>query len=154
LNQKRPDLPAGCRFQRSCFDAGIEIELKPAPGNANVAEREDTMRYFLMTIPSEDDTPPSPEMMAKMAQFIEDQTRAGVLIATGGLLPVSQGGARVRSRGGKFMVTDGPFTEAKELIAGFALVEVSSREEALEASRKFYETVGDGEGEIRAVMGP
>ena len=112
------------------------------------------MKFLLITIPTEETAgPPSPELMARMGQFIDEQTKAGVLLATGGLLPISQGGARVRSKAGKFMVTDGPFTEAKELIAGFALIEVNSREEALEASRKFYEIVGDGEGEIRQVMG-
>lgn len=112
------------------------------------------MRFLMTTLPSESDTPPNPTMMAEMGQFIEEQTRAGVLIATGGLLPLSRGGARVRSKGGKFTVIDGPFTEAKELIAGFALIEVNSREEALEASRRFFKVVGDGEGEIHQVMGP
>ena len=48
---------------------------------------------------------------------------------------------------------DGPFTESKELIAGWAIIEVYSRDEAIEASRRFYKIVGDGEGEIRQIMG-
>jgi hypothetical protein len=90
--------------------------------------------------------------MAAMAKLIESETKAGVLLATGALLPVSMGGARVRSSKGKFSVTDGPFTESKELIAGWAIVEVSSREEAIEASRRFFQVAGDGIGEIRQIM--
>src|SRR5262245_44209494 len=113
-----------------------------------------TMKYFLMSKPDEKSagTPPSPEFMAEMAKFIEAETKAGVLLATGALLPASMGGARVRSSGGKFTVLDGPFTESKELIAGWAIIEVKSREEAIEASRRFYKIAGDGEGEIRQIL--
>jgi hypothetical protein len=112
------------------------------------------VKFFLMSLPDEETagTPPSPELMAEMGKFIEAEKRAGVLLATGALLPVSMGGARVKSEGGKFTVMDGPFTEAKELIAGWAIIQVNSREEALEASRRFYKVVGDGEGEIRQIM--
>lgn len=112
------------------------------------------MKFFLMSLPDEKTagTPPSPELMAEMGKFIEAEKKAGVLLATGALLPVSMGGARVKSEGGKFTVMDGPFTEAKELIAGWAIIQVNSREEALEASRRFYKVVGDGEGEIRQIM--
>ena len=112
------------------------------------------MKFFLMSLPNERtaNTPPSPELMAEMGKFIAAERQAGVLLATGGLLPVSMGGARVKSEGGEFTVTDGPFTEAKELIAGWAIIEVNSREEAIEASRRFYKVAGDGEGEIRQIM--
>ena len=59
-----------------------------------------------------------------MGKFIEEMTQAGVLLATGGLEP---GGTRITSSGGKITVTDGPFTEAKEAIVGFALIEARSR---------------------------
>jgi hypothetical protein len=113
------------------------------------------MKFFLMSLPDEKtaQTPPSAEFQAEMGKFIEAETKAGVLLATGALLPVSMGGARVKSEGGRFTVTDGPFTESKELIAGWAIIEVASREEAIEASRRFYEIVGDGEGEIRQIVG-
>lgn len=112
------------------------------------------MKFFLMSLPDAKTagTPPSPEMMAEMGKFIEAETKAGVLLATGALLPVSMGGARVKSEGGKFTVLDGPFTESKELIAGWAIIQVSSRDEAIEASRRFYRIVGDGDGEIRQIM--
>ena len=113
------------------------------------------MKFFLMSLPNEKtaNTPPTPEFQAEMGKFIEAETKAGVLLATGALLPVSMGGARVKSEGGTFRVIDGPFTETKELIAGWAIIEVASREEAIEASRRFYRIVGDGEGEIRQILG-
>jgi hypothetical protein len=73
-----------------------------------------------------------------------------VLLATEGCLP-SALGARVRLAGGKFTVTDGPFTEAKELIGGFALIHARSKEEAIEHTRNFLKIAGDGETEIRQV---
>lgn len=112
------------------------------------------MKFFLMSLPNEKTagTPPSPEMMAEMAKFIEAEKKAGVLVATGAMLPVSMGGARVKSEGGKLTVVDGPFTESKELIAGWAIIDVKSLDEAIEASRRFYKIVGDGEGTIRQIM--
>jgi hypothetical protein len=89
--------------------------------------------------------------MAKMGKLIEEMTKAGVLLATEGCMPSSKG-ARVRYSGGKFTVTDGPFTETKELIAGFALFEVKSKEEAIEWSRRFMEVAGEGENELRQIF--
>jgi hypothetical protein len=111
------------------------------------------MKFLLISYPTEQQAPPSQEFMAEMGRFVEAETKAGRLLATGGLLPVSRGGARVRSAGGKFSVIDGPFTESKELIAGFALIEVASLDEAIDASRRFYKIAGEGEGEIRQVLG-
>lgn len=110
------------------------------------------MRFLMIHYPLEDQAPPSPEFRAEMGKFVEAETRAGRLLMTGGMLPPSQGGARVRCVRGKFTVLDGPYTEAKELVGGFAVIEVKSREEALEASRRFYQVAGDGEGEIRQLM--
>ncbi len=83
-----------------------------------------------------------------MAKLIEEMAKAGVLLATDGLQPSSKG-ARVRISGGKFTVTDGPFTEAKELIAGHAIVQVKSKEEAIEWAKRFLKVMGEGESEIR-----
>ena len=96
-------------------------------------------------------TPPSQDNMAKMGKLIEEMTKAGVLLATEGCMPSSKG-ARVRYSGGKFTVTDGPFAETKELIAGFALFEVKSKEEAIEWSQRFLEVAGEGENEIRQIF--
>ncbi|MEU7882217.1 YciI family protein [Microbispora bryophytorum] len=90
-------------------------------------------------------------MMAEMGAFIEEMTRTGVLLATGGLEP---GGLRMVSSGGEITVTDGPFTEAKEAIVSFALIEARSREEAVELARRFWKIVGDGEGSVQQVFGP
>src|ERR1700674_2578727 len=80
--------------------------------------------------------PPTQDEMAKMGKFIEEMAKAGVLLAADGLQPSSKG-ARVRLSGGKVTVTDGPFTETKELIAGFAIVQVKSKAEAVEWAKRF-----------------
>ena len=103
---------------------------------------------FLMTTSKAD--PPDDKLVAEMDRLVEEMTRKGVLLAAGGLDPV---GTRVTSSGGKITVTDGPFTEAKEAVAGFALVEVRSREEAIELARRFRKIVGDGETVIQEVFG-
>ena len=112
------------------------------------------MKFFLSNVPNpgDENVPPSPEMMAAMNVFIAEQKAAGTLLMTGGMLPVSMGGARVNSKGGKFTVMDGPFAETKEVIAGWAIIRVNSLAEAIEASRKFYQIVGDGQGEIRQIV--
>lgn len=97
--------------------------------------------------------PPNQETFEKMGNLIQEMTKAGVLASTEGCLP-SQYGARVRYAGGKFTVTDGPFTESKELVAGFALLEVGSKEEAIEWTKRFLEVAGEGESEIRRIAGP
>ncbi len=104
---------------------------------------------FLMTTTAGD--PPDEKMMTEMGRFVEELTRAGVLLATGGLDPV---GTRITSSGGKIAVTDGPFTEAKEAIISFALVDVRSKEEAIELARRFWQIAGNGEGAIQQVYGP
>ena len=107
------------------------------------------MRYLMMSKPS--DQAADENLYAEMGKFIEELTAAGVLLATGGLEP---GGVRVTSAGDEITVTDGPFAEAKEAVAGFALVEVRSREEAIELTRRFRKIVGDGESVIQQVFGP
>ena len=104
---------------------------------------------FLMTTTS--GSTPDEKLMAEMGRFVEELTKAGVLLATGGLDP---NGTRIKSSGGKITVTDGPFTEAKEAILSFALVDVRSKEEAIELSKRFWTIVGDGEGDVRQVFGP
>ena len=93
-------------------------------------------------------TPPTKDEIARMGEFIQELAKTGVLIQADGLLP-SATGARVRQAGGKVTVTDGPFSEAKELIGGFAIVEVKSKEEAIELTKRFLKVAGDGESEIR-----
>jgi hypothetical protein len=92
--------------------------------------------------------PPSQNEMAEMGKLIDEMTRAGVLLSTEGCQPSSKG-ARVRLSGGKITVTDGPFTESKELVGGFAIIQVKSKDEAIEWTRRFLKVAGDGESEIR-----
>src|SRR6266536_3553438 len=91
-------------------------------------EGETTMRFMMIYKPAdtkdmEAGVPPTQDEMAKMGAFIGELAQSGVLLATDGLQPSSKG-ARVRLAKGKLAVTDGPFTETKELIAGFAIVDV------------------------------
>jgi hypothetical protein len=93
---------------------------------------------------------PSAEVVAGVGRMMGEMTKAGVLLAAEGVLPSSTG-ALVRSSGGKRTVTDGPFTEAKEVIGGFALLQVRSKEEAVEWAGRFAEVIGDVEVEVRQV---
>ena len=106
------------------------------------------MRFLSIYKAAETGVPPTPERMAKMGQLIEEGVKSGALLATEGCLP-SALGARVRLARGKVTVTDGPFTEAKELIAGFALLQANSKEEAVEMATHFLNVAGDGECELR-----
>lgn len=109
------------------------------------------MRFLIYgTTDSAPPAPPTQQMMEDVAKLTEDTRRAGILLATGGLGPV---GAKIQSTGGKLAVTDGPFTETKELTGGFALIEVKSREEAIEWAKRFRRIVGDGESAIQEVFG-
>ncbi len=97
--------------------------------------------------------PPSPDMYQKMGAFVEEATKAGVLLATGGLAPVDEG-VKVQYHNGEFTVLDGPFTEAKELIGGWALMECRDKDEAIEWTKRFLTIAGEGESTIRPVAGP
>jgi hypothetical protein len=109
---------------------------------------------------SEVGAPPDPGLMAAIGKLSEDMTRAGVLVGMGGLYPSSKG-ARLRLSGGKVTVTDGPFTEAKEIIGGYAIVRVKSKEEAVELAKRFWEIHAEvlgpsyvGAGEVRQMFDP
>jgi hypothetical protein len=99
---------------------------------------------------SEAGAPPSRELVAKMGEFIEEVAKAGVLLASDGLKPSSEG-QRVKLSDGKVTVTDGPFTESKELVASYALMEVKSMEEAVEWTTRFLKVLGSGECELRPI---
>ena len=102
---------------------------------------------------SEAGTPPSGELMERMGAFIEEITKAGVMLSTDGLTPSSQG-KRVRLACGKVSVTDGPFTETKELIASYALFQVKTMDEAVRWTTRFLEVLGGGECELRPLFEP
>ena len=95
------------------------------------------MRFMLLMIPNipEDDWKPSADDVSAMMAYNEQLTKAGVLLALDGLHPSAKG-ARVTSSGGRKTVTDGPFTEAKELIGGYWIIQASSKEEAVEWAKR------------------
>jgi hypothetical protein len=82
---------------------------------------------------------------------VEEGMKAGWLLATEGCLPTALG-ARVRNTNGKVTVTDGPFTEAKEVVGGFAILRANSKEEAIQLAREFLQVVGQGECEVRQIF--
>jgi hypothetical protein len=95
------------------------------------------MRFMMFMIPnlSEADWSPSPEAVAAMTRYNAELTKAGALLALDGLHPSSKG-ARVSFSEGKASVTDGPFSEAKEVIGGYWLIDVKSKDEAVEWARR------------------
>lgn len=110
------------------------------------------MRFMIIVKASKDTEAgvmPSEEQFAEMADYHEQLAKAGVLLDGSGLQPSSKGW-RITWKDGRKTLTDGPFTEAKELVAGYTLIEVSSREEALEWTKRFPNPqLGDGEIEVR-----
>jgi hypothetical protein len=115
------------------------------------------MRFMILVKANKDSeagVKPPEELFAEMADYHEQLVKAGVLLDGSGLQPSAKGW-RIRYAGGKRTVIDGPFTEAKELIAGYTLIQVKSREEALEWSRRFPNpTIGgkDCEIEVRQLL--
>jgi hypothetical protein len=109
------------------------------------------MRYLcLYKSEQESSAPPSQDEMAKMGQLIGEMMHAGVLLSTEGCKS-SKSGARVKLDSGKFTVTDGPFTEAKEFVGGLAIIKVNSKAEAIEWTKRFLSVVGRGISEILEV---
>jgi hypothetical protein len=113
------------------------------------------MRFFGYTLGDESVPVPAPTVdeMEKMGKFVEEATKAGVIVATGGIGPTAMG-AKITLHEGEFTVVDGPFTEAKELVGGWALLECRDKEEAVEWSKRFLGVLGNGEVRVRPVFGP
>jgi hypothetical protein len=113
------------------------------------------MRFMIIvkaTTDSEAGVMPPEELFAAMAAYHEELAKAGALLDASGLQPSSKGW-RIRYQGARRTLIDGPFTETKELIAGYTLIRVNSREEALEWSRRFPNpAMGDGEIEVRQLF--
>ena len=116
------------------------------------------MRFMMMVKGDKDyeaGLPSVPELIEAIGKLSEEMARSGVMVDNGGLMPSAAGG-RVRASQGKVSVTDGPFTESKELIGGYAIVEAGSRNEAIELGKQFMALhvrvlgdVYDGECEVR-----
>jgi hypothetical protein len=119
------------------------------------------MKYltFIRHAESHRQAGPPPALMEAMGKFIQKSLKDGTLVETGGLLP-SKDGVRVRLAGGKITVTDGPFTESKEVIGGWAILEAASKEEAVRVATEFMELHRvhwpgfDGESEVRPMFDP
>lgn len=117
---------------------------------------------FMATVAMDENFPAGPppaELFAAIGALGEQGTKDGTLVETGGLLP-SAAGAQIRVANGKVTVIDGPFTEAKELVGGYAIYELRSKEEAIEASRRFMQLHADlwpgveATCDVRQIMDP
>ena len=108
------------------------------------------MKFMTLWRPTEEPVGmPSAAEIAAMGKLIEELTKEGVLVSTDGLAS-SASGAIVRQTKGKITVTDGPFAETKELVAGYAIFNVKSKEQMIELTKRFLKVVGgDGVSEIR-----
>ncbi|MGZ3456028.1 MAG: YciI family protein [Polyangiales bacterium] len=121
-----------------------DLGMMPKPADA-------PLRYLSMhkmDERAENDAPPDPALMEKIGALVDEMTKAGVLQSTGGLASTKKG-ARIHFKGGKRTVVDGPFAESKELIAGFAILDLPSKAAAIEWATRFGEIVKVDEVEIR-----
>jgi hypothetical protein len=118
-----------------------------------------TMRFMMMVKSAENSGPPPKELMDAIAKLSEEATKAGAMVANGGLAPTAMS-TRVRLSRGQLTTIDGPFTEAKEVVGGYAVLEFKSKKEAIESALHFMELHKkhwpgwEGETEIRQVFGP
>ncbi len=111
------------------------------------------MRYMALWHPVKTAAPPKPEHYAEMGKLIDEMVKAGVLQDTGGW-DMKAPAIVVTNSKGKVTVTDGPYTEAKEVVAGFAIFEVKSKEEAVKWGKRFIEIAGEGFSEMREIPQP
>jgi hypothetical protein len=114
------------------------------------------MRFLGYTLANEAETPtepPRPEIYEKMGTFVQEAISAGVIVATGGISPTSEG-VKISLTNGEYSVVDGPFAEAKEIVGGWALMECRDLAEATEWSKRFLGVLGEGEVRVRPVSGP
>jgi hypothetical protein len=117
------------------------------------------MRFMMIVKSAERSGFPPKELMEAIGKLSEEASNAGTMVGSGGLGPTSLG-ARVRLSGGQLTVTDGPFTEAKEIVGGYAQFELKSKEEAVASAVRFMELHKkhwpgwEGETEVRQMFGP
>jgi len=117
------------------------------------------MQFMMMVKHAENLGPPPKEYMDAMAKLGEEAVKAGTMVASGGLAPTARS-TRVRLSRGQVTAIDGPFTETKEVVGGYAVLEFKSKEEAIESAKNFMELHKkywpgfEGETEVRQVFGP
>jgi len=109
------------------------------------------MKFLLTYQQDPNQAPPTPEKMSAIGALTDKHMKSGVIVMTGGLVRPTKG-IQLRCQTGKVSITDGPFAESKELIDGFALVEVSGRDQAIQLATEFMQIAGDGTGEILQVF--
>jgi hypothetical protein len=118
-----------------------------------------TMRFMMIVKHAESSGFPPKPLMDAIAKLSEEAVKAGTMVGNGGLGPTALG-ASVRLSGGKVSVVDGPFTEAKEIVGGYAIFELKSKEEAIKGAVRFMELHKEhwpgweGETEVRQMFGP
>jgi hypothetical protein len=136
-------------------------ETVPKPGSdVEVKKRRGaTMKFMMLVKHGENSGPPPKEFMDAMAKMGEEASKSGAMIASGGLSPTAKS-TRVRLSRGQVTAIDGPFTEAKEVVGGFAMFELKSKEEAIAGAMQFMELHKkywpgwEGETEVRQILGP
>jgi hypothetical protein len=138
----------------------IEIDIRPAtePWDIGLGAKPEgltTRRYIAMhkaTAQSEAGTPPTEAQMRGVGALMEEMTKAGVLLSTAGIAP-SRTAVRLRNFGGKKTVVDGPFAESKELVGGFAVIDLDSKAAAIDWAMRYADVLGDIELDILQVQG-
>jgi len=108
------------------------------------------MQFLVMDPGAEPNKPLSAEQGVEMGKFMSESYKAGIVVTNGGLPPK---GSRIRLSGGKISVTDGPFVETKEMVLGFAVIQVDSWEEAIKWTSRLREIAGEGETSLIQVYG-
>jgi hypothetical protein len=144
---------------REKTDRGMSIRARLV--RRLIERREQAMKYltFIRHSESHRESGPPPALMEAMGEFVQRSLKDGTLVDTGGLLP-SKDGVRVRLAGGTIKVTDGPFTEAKEVIGGWAILSCKTKEEAIRIATEFMELHRkhwpefEGESEVRPMFDP
>jgi hypothetical protein len=130
--------------QKQAHEASAQFEA------SKIQSGDRAMKFLSIYKTIERNTPPTQEEMDRMGKLVENGFKSGKLLATEGCLPTALG-ARIRIDNGTVTVTDGPFSEAKEVVGGFAIFSVNSKAEAIEYVREFLSVVGAGECELRQV---
>jgi hypothetical protein len=117
------------------------------------------MKFMMLVKHAENQGPPPKELMDAIAKLSEEAVKERTMLSSGGLAPTEQS-TRVRVSGGQLKVIDGPFTEAKEVVGGYAQFELKSKQEAIDGAVRFMELHRkhwpgwEGETEVRQLMGP
>jgi hypothetical protein len=128
--------------------------MSERPTGGDLPRQKETWLMRFLMYRFDDESVPVPQLSAEqreeMSHVTEAATKAGVLVFNGGIAPTAMG-AKVTRANGEFTVTDGPFTEAKELVGGWALIEVRDKDEAIEWAKRLQDVAGDGEMRLRQV---